>query len=125
MIRLPPESTRTDTPFPSAPLFRSGRPRREAAATAASRGSRLASCRGRVPDSLLLQHLGLRGQPGLDVVRRHVHQPQRALHDVVEHRAGDAAAVVAAAAGVRSEEPTSELQSLMRTTYAPFFLKKK
>src|SRR3546814_4636248 len=39
--------------------------------------------------------------------------------------AGDVAALEAAVGGVRSEEHTSELQSLMRITYAVFCLKKK
>src|SRR3546814_1300664 len=40
--------------------------------------------------------------------------------DAEQHRAGTATAIVA-----RSEEHTSELQSLMRISYAVFFLKKK
>src|SRR3546814_6676022 len=41
------------------------------------------------------------------------------------HQAEDFGAEVVAPVGPRSEEPTSELQSLMRISYAVFRLKKK
>src|SRR3546814_3199811 len=107
MIRRPPRSTRTDTLFPYTTLFRSGE----------------------VVES---------GSPSC--VRRRLRTP----------RAADAAAAAAAATagnrrrprmpgargagrrcgqgrpgGRRSEEHTSELQSLMRISYAVFCLKKK
>src|SRR3546814_10055766 len=67
--------------------------------------------------------------------RREVHprQFQRARLGLEQVQRGDAGAalqqlrrqVAPAGAEVRSEEHTSELQSLMRTTYAVFCLKKK
>src|SRR3546814_6502367 len=88
MIRRPPRSTRTDTLFPYATLFRSGpepADRPTAAFRIPARWPRLPAAPGRQPP---------------------------------------------AAAGVvdmddRSEEHTSELQSLMRISYAVFCLKKK
>src|SRR3546814_20910463 len=96
MIRLPPRSTRTDTLVPSTTLFRS---------------------------------LAGQGQGG-------EHDGQVRLDRVagaVEHRAG-AQVGLAHPEGLldapesvvgRSEEHTSELQSLMRISYAVFCLKKK
>src|SRR3546814_10278030 len=95
MIRRPPRSTRTDTLFPYTTLFRSGRPRRRG-----RQGLRRGRQRGEVaghPD-----RQGDRGNLAAD--RRY---PER-------HRQRR-----------RSEEHTSELQSLMRISYAVFCLKKK
>src|SRR3546814_10580767 len=114
MIRRPPRSTRTYTRMPYTTLFRSGNEAKGAAAAL-----------------VLLQHLGAEN------VGRH--EVRRALHALVleaEHRAegldqaglGEArhADEQAMAAGQqRSEEHTSELQSLMRISYAGFCLKKK
>src|SRR3546814_2328951 len=119
MIRRPPRSTLTDTLFPYTTLFRS-----------------LDPC-----------------APGMELEHVHLHQVEHALdavdvHVVVaaaalfadRHRAHVAAqgrgvvfleealavnAVRAAHHGQRSEEHTSELQSLMRISYAVFCLKKK
>src|SRR3546814_3479232 len=94
MIRRPPISTRTDTLFPYTTLFRSAR--------------------------ILLVLF----QPGIK------------LRLVVDEGARSAAAALTLAllrphagagaelAAVRSEEHTSELQSLMRISYAVFCLKK-
>src|SRR3546814_2573385 len=99
------------------------------------------------PCPLQAGHVGVEGLDGLGVVQRAVHPtaPGRAHH----HRHGEVAvgAVVDASrlrhqlveprvdevgeldlddgAEVRSEEHTSELQSLMRISYAVFCLKKK
>src|SRR3546814_4341182 len=97
MIRRPPRSTRTDTLFPYTTLFRS--------LAAVQRAEELDAGVHR----LVAQPL-----------------PLRARH---HHRAGAAVALVAALLGagqvLRSEEHTSELQSLMRISYAVFCLKKK
>src|SRR3546814_3391602 len=120
MIRRPPRSTRTDTLFPYTTLFRS-RPGREA---------------------------GDRGRGGFDRAR----QLPAAGHAAVDEAEGRVPGADAAGAGVdggprrwlsaedrgqgargrriarpdvRSEEHTSELQSLMRISYAVFCLKKK
>src|SRR3546814_16680418 len=97
MIRRPPRSTRTDTLFPYTTLFRS-------AARAA--GLRRPGPHGPVVRAHLLDVPGVRA--------RHAHElggrpPGGRLHA----RPG------------RSEEHTSELQSLMRISYAVFCLKKK
>src|SRR3546814_5512360 len=93
MIRRPPRSTRTDTPFPYTTLFRSRpfRPRRRADTRA------------------------------VDDARRRRDRTARLPHPT------DGAALCAAPhdGRERSEEHTSELQSLMRTSYAVFCLNKK
>src|SRR3546814_4260156 len=95
MIRRPPRSTRTDTLFPYTTLFRSG----ELGLTAAtaSLGTRRAQA-----------SLGSFAHHGaLEFGKR----PQHLHHHATGRR--------------RSEEHTSELQSLMRISYAVFCLKKK
>src|SRR3546814_10551692 len=108
MIRRPPRSTRTATLFPYTTLFRSGRaPPRDADV----RPSHAAARGGTVRRALLRLLRGGRpspaGQgPGLgDRSRPRGHRGEPA-HG-------------------RSEEHTSELQSLMRISYAVFCLKKK
>src|SRR3546814_8616696 len=109
MIRRPPRSTRTDTLFPYTTLFRSHQdldPRRHRA-QAFDAEMRLARVvqgddRGLRPRrARRVQHIG----PG---------------RIAVEHRSA-----LPAVLGDRSEEHTSELQSLMRISYAVFCLKKK
>src|SRR3546814_9562142 len=121
MIRRPPRSTRTDTLFPYTTLFRSPSPARWPARP-----------RGRVVRS---------GTPVMDpalATRPHPsHTGERRLYAVVRIR------TLAGGPGIntdrcpwlvgtgplfavaRSEEHTSELQSLMRISYAVFCLKKK
>src|SRR3546814_2384323 len=106
MIRLPPRSTRTDTLFPYTTLFRSS-PR-----------SRPASCIGITAHEARAQReAGLERRRSCAVhrylgrVRPVARQPD---HFAAEPRGGR-----------RSEEHTSELQSLMRISYAGFCLKKK
>src|SRR3546814_11976897 len=100
-VRHPPRSTRTDTHFPYTTLFRS---------------DHLGVDRDRAGDAqALLLAARQRGaafaEPVLDLVPQ-TGTDQRALDDGVE-------------VGLRSEEHTSELQSLMRISYAVFCLKKK
>src|SRR3546814_5234817 len=108
MIRRPPRFTRTDTLFPYTTLFR-------------SRTRRLRDLRGRVV-----------GEPQRQVVRRAAKVLRQRLEP--RHRIPGIAgrhAVAARDAGappeivIRSEEHTSELQSIMRISYAVFCLKKK
>src|SRR3546814_2039674 len=105
MIRRPPRSTRTDTLFPYTTLFRSHRaalhPRPEAAALAS--GPR----RARGFAGFWLPNAWLAGAFVLE--KAFLYDP-RALPEKRE---------------TRSEEHTSELQSLMRISYAVFCLKKK
>src|SRR3546814_1406885 len=101
MIRRPPRSTRTDTLFPYTTLFRSH--------------PRLGQYR-RPPD------LDARRHAGCDHAADAIHPDGASLH------AGDRPRPAAASdgfIGLRSEEHTSELQSLMRISYAVFCLKKK
>src|SRR3546814_1896557 len=104
MIRRPPRSTRTDTLFPYTTLFRSR------AARAAGRAQPAHHRLQRPPGALE------RGEPRR--VRR-VRELRRGLQQpgVLELHAHHA--------DLRSEEHTSELQSLMRISYAVFCLKKK
>src|SRR3546814_4519400 len=114
MIRRPPRSTRTDTLFPYTTLFRS--------AGDADGGDRH---RHRCPPRMVAASAGrsgsgLRPDPGLSVADD---ARQRSDHDRAARRRQlrqDHRAVVG-----RSEEHTSELQSLMRISYAVFCLKKK
>src|SRR3546814_2529418 len=104
MIRRQPGSTRTDTLFPYTTLFRSG----VAPAAVRRRGLLLAGKPAPV--------VGVFGP-----ARAHrVADPARGFH-VRRGQAGTARAIPAD----RSEEHTSELQSLMRISYAVFCLKKK
>src|SRR3546814_8436041 len=105
MIRRPPRSTRTDTLFPFTTLFRSAG--RDGPALSDDDRRRLS------------RRAGGRGNAGGGTVRtaRHGGRSDRALSDSARpHRPHGAR---------RSEEHTSELQSLMRISYAVFCLKKK
>src|SRR3546814_1041777 len=96
MIRPPPRSTRTDTLFPYTTLFRS--------ASAVSERLGLADTRlGTRRDTLSCPSL----------------QPRCA------RRVSRSGMISATLKPPRSEEHTSELQSLMRISYAVFCLKKK
>src|SRR3546814_9761297 len=105
MIRRPPRSTRTDTRFPYTTLVRSAEAD-ESDAGVAGRGC------GR-------GHGGLRGVKAGDYSGGARIAPEMVIsrcNGSVMHRAEPAS---------RSEEHTSELQSLMRISYAVFCLKKK
>src|SRR3546814_7224869 len=95
MIRPPPRSTRTDTLFPYTALFRSGLDARHRELARARRDWRAGQRR---PDG---------DHPLRPVERRRPGAQLRLL------------------APERSEEHTSELQSLMRISYAVLCLKKK
>src|SRR3546814_5047493 len=103
MLRRPPRSTRTDTLFPYTTLFRSHR-------RCDRRDRRLAPLPERVRD---------RSCPLLGAVP----VPLRVLVGLA--RAGGRTRAPPPRAHDRSEEHTSELQSLMRISYAVFCLKKK
>src|SRR3546814_3843151 len=103
MTRLPTRSTRTDTLFPYTTLFRSHGSRRDAVASSGVRGEERAVRAGVAGDEV--------GQRRLDRLRAGPRQPERHVHPE--------------GVAQRSEEHTSELQSLMRISYAVFCLKKK
>src|SRR3546814_7582730 len=102
MIRRPPRSTRTDTLFPYTTLFRSHRP----AARAKWHRRRWRAYRSRAFPS---------------------RAPERRARKSLECRppCRDARRIESLDMPQRSEEHTSELQSLMRISYAVFCLKKK
>src|SRR3546814_10635757 len=102
MIRRPPRSTRTDTLFPYTTLCRS----LVGQAHAQVRGDGVGQAAGLVDARQRLQQLRRQLAVGLDVLFEQAHQRTRDGLD-------------------RSEEHTSELQSLMRISYAVFCLKKK
>src|SRR3546814_1889215 len=134
MIRRPPRSTRTDTLFPYTTLFRSRASQWLASAPPhplPSQGRELLQ-EQRVDRSAAGQRVKLLQQAGAGA--QHVVNAQPgALAQVVQRldprRRGAFRTEVGDAAGidpqVRSEEHTSELQSLMRISYAVFCLKKK
>src|SRR3546814_6832202 len=111
MIRRPPRSTRTDTLFPYTTLFRSD----TFELISMLYGQIEEEIRSDAPGAALIRRLQL---PLLRValqdraffVRGH-HPARRLLNTVAE--------------SARSEEHTSELQSLMRHSYAVFCLKHK
>src|SRR3546814_10869460 len=124
MIRRPPRSTRTDTLFPYTTLFRSSSSSRWRGLL---RARRLTRCAQPAVDlrlvlldpvgRLLLQVLGAVGTlVHLGVLREDV--PDRDVH-VLQQRAHRRVLVEERRVGHRrSEEHTSELQSLMRISYA-------
>src|SRR3546814_8699079 len=107
MIPRPPRSTRTDTLFPYTTLFRSD-DRVELWSARATLG------RDREPRALRLYRCGWRAPARQDA---RVFQ-RKCLSKVCGEGPGPADRP-------RSEEHTSELQSLMRISYAVFCLKKK
>src|SRR3546814_7511957 len=120
MLRRPPRSTRTDTLFPYTTLFRS--PRALAAADVehgAQRALEVVFGGGHGQRHLARQPLpaadAATAVPALEVVRV----------VLLGHRAMMTCARRLLQERERSEEHTSELQSLMRISYAVFCLKKQ
>src|SRR3546814_9666490 len=107
MTRLPPRSTRTDTLFPSTTLFRSYR-----------------MLLGQTPTIregvLTFVKIGL-------VLTLATSWPayQALVYDIILRAPAELASTIGGAAGLRSEEHTSELQSLMRISYSVFCMKHK
>src|SRR3546814_5270596 len=112
MIRRPPRSTRTDTLFPYPTLFRSDGLAEELPAGAIHHVADQA-------EGHVLVAVALAGR----AFHRRVGQPSH--QGVVVDVAFQVAVVGVAGQADRSEEHTSELQSLMRISYAVFCLKKK
>src|SRR3546814_959949 len=98
MIRRPPRSTRTDTLFPYTTLFRS--------------------------TDLDGTFLGGSAEQRLELYER-LSRSDGHMLIFVTGRDADFIRKLVAQPGMRSEEHTSELQSLMRISYAVFCLKKK
>src|SRR3546814_1061170 len=116
MIRRPPRSTRTDTLFPYTTLFRSFRPVRIEPRPAPER--RRADANFLDPGRRKPFHrmIDIGGQAEINSVDDRGDAFLESLFD----RVGFGGVGVS-----RSEEHTSELQSLMRISYAVFGLKKK
>src|SRR3546814_1469175 len=130
MLRRQPRSTRTDTLFPYTTLFRSYSPV-QVSPLLLDLDSRLAA-----PDPVVAEHLARTraGRSWLFVGRL---APNKCQHDVIAafaayrmlYNRGARLTLVGSEAAssyadARSEEHTSELQSLMRSSYAVFCLKK-
>src|SRR3546814_7443186 len=96
MIRRPPRSTRTDTLFPYTTLFRS-------------------SCADRTRPGHRVHRKQLRATKMISLTIRRSSTPG------TPRESGQYGSI----RPIRSEEHTSELQSLMRISYAVFCLKKK
>src|SRR3546814_8437540 len=113
MIRLPPRSTRTDTLFPYPTLFRSAWPLGFGLSYAQPAASAALPEYGDVHEC---------ARP----TRLDVFDTTDAPPFVLSLGRGDGSGDSRAVGGdLRSEEHTSELQSLMRISYAVFCLKKK
>src|SRR3546814_8179140 len=108
MIRRPPRSTRTDTLFPYTTLFR----------------SRL-TAKGRIPKMTDVVIAGAARTPVGSFNGSLSSLAASKLGALAIKEALKRAKVEAADVDERSEEHTSALQSLMRTSYAVFCLKKK
>src|SRR3546814_9413480 len=137
MIRRPPRSTRTDTLFPYTTLFRSKfgdhafEPRallhRHPVAHADDLGERDRLLGRQIPVEHADQRLRHLGDDG-NAARRSDRDPDLAVGSVDDGRRHRAARPLAAfdavadrlAVHLRSEAHTSELQSLMRISYAVF-----
>src|SRR3546814_2005726 len=107
MIRRPPSATRTDTHFPYTPLFRSS------------------GVDAQVEGIVAAVDRGFRYRPMLRVA---IVDDSRAtlVMRFFHFRAAQVAQISSSVKLLqRSEEHTSELQSLMRISYAVFCLKKK
>src|SRR3546814_5781712 len=116
MIRRPPRSTRTDTLFPYTTLFRSHDADRERATEGRGAMIRLAA-------ALTASASLLVNQPAL--AQDHSRHQGMSMPGMQMPTPQKPAAKKAVAKKPRSEEHTSELQSLMRISYAVFCLKKK
>src|SRR3546814_7070446 len=133
MIRRPPRSTRTDTLFPYTTLFRS-----DIGDTYTLNGFGVRSHNlgidylNSFSDRPFLSKRVVPDDPAMSVVHRSDQHSwiytERGYRDGVRNRHDDLAPRSACRNDVqacRSEEHTSELQSLMRISYAVFCLKKK
>src|SRR3546814_7572068 len=148
MIRVPPRSTRTDTLFPYTTLLRSPRRERRLFNERVSPeqdliAARTAATEARIALRLAQQQVSAAGGGGGalnriainaplsgQVVARSVTLGQTVAADAELFRVANLGRVAVTLAlspadAGRSEEHTSELQSLMRISYAVFCLKKK
>src|SRR3546814_3096523 len=120
MIRRPPRSTRTDTLFPYTTLFRSPAQGQDGPHRCDQKTSRQVS----LPPLSRGRQLRLR-RVGPWRAAREILGGEVPVQQFVDHRIHIVGADILAVDVIRSEEHTSELQSLMRISYAVFCLKKK
>src|SRR3546814_7994853 len=118
MIRRPPRSTRTDTLFPYTTLFRSQAPNLKIEKGAKLRVLRWSQFVQGDIDQWMANTKKFTEKTGVEVRIDRENWPD------VSPKAS-VAANVGSGPDIRSEEHTSELQSLMRISYAVFCLKTK
>src|SRR3546814_9434898 len=106
MIRRPPRSTRTDTLFPYTTLFRSSRLLKRPSKPRPTSRSMATTWNSWPPSNQM------RARALIRLADPDRHDAHACGHDRTDRH-------------MRSEEHTSELQSLMRISYAVFCLKKK
>src|SRR3546814_6939362 len=121
MRRRPPRSTRTDTLCPYTTLFRSRSPPPAPPGLGGWRS--LIGERQARPENARLTKL-LRGNSE-SIIQCSCRGSVDLVEEIACENAGGNALVAERVAPMRSEEHTSELQSLMRNSYAVFCLKKK
>src|SRR3546814_1570198 len=122
MIRLPPRSTRTDTLFPYTTLFRSDITSKGEAEDHDHHHPDLAGVPGIIGTEISVREQRqdhkrhqCKARDRIDFLCRHAFEDGVGLRSQREKQRRHG----------RSEEHTSELQSLMRISYAVFCLKKK
>src|SRR3546814_5741605 len=127
MIRRPPISTRTDTRFPYSTLFRSAPLKTSGTRDSSTSISAIVTFR-----AVVLSIMPAVGLVSVDLRARTNAFKIDIVRFVLALRSGDSGAAQTSSGQstserptVRSEEHTSELQSLMRISYAVFCLKKK
>src|SRR3546814_3612633 len=132
MIRRPPISTRTDTLFPYTTLFRSAEIEGDHAKVGDDEESEQITKSGKAAAADEREWNAREADAGAEEQRRGSEPPRHGAAFDGRYRAGrrngnGEAGEKGAGLGRdrRSEEHTSELQSLMRISYAVFCLKKK
>src|SRR3546814_5172513 len=134
MIRRPPRSTRTDTLFPYTTLFRSisgeDIPGRRGGSDTMRTILLLAAAIGAVAAAPALAQTPTQSGPDARIrevvyTDGNVIRVRSAFRTATQIEFAPGEVIKFVAMGDRSEEHTSELQSLMRISYAVFCLKKK
>src|SRR3546814_5045470 len=127
MIRRPPRSTRTDTLFPYTTLFRSLGDENGVHGAGGGAADRLD--RDALVGQQAVEHAPGEGAVRAAALQREVHRTPVACRQLRPpprtRMTCRKPGAPACGSGSRSEEHTSELQSLMRISYAVFCLKKK
>src|SRR3546814_3277895 len=120
MIRQPPRSTRTDTLFPYTTLFRSGLARLIVEADNCILIGDIKAISSQRQPVGSVEVLREDSSTFVDAIAVRIAQQGQSIAAL-----RSAGALLLQIAGDRSEEHTSELQSLMRNSYAVFCLTKK